>query len=217
MLGAATNAVKAGATSVDYYNYAYYEDPIASAMFCQSGNRLETPPGDVNHSNFTFVARSLGCDFPENATAELNCMQNLPYDDIINFMGRYQDNKTNTPPLSFNPMPDEKTVFRNNTKRYLTGQVSKVPMIYSSAANEGGSLSPFPADDPMSGVNQSVADATTIRIMCGAANSTALRFSIGLPTYRYQYAGNWTNQDPLPWMGAVGLTLARDDSATDGH
>jgi carboxylesterase type B len=38
--------------------------------------------------------------------------------------------------------------------------------------------------------------------MCGAANSSILRNSIGLRTYRYQYAGNWTNQDPLPWMGA---------------
>lgn len=29
-----------------------------------------------------------------------------------------------------------------------------------------------------------------------------LRHAAGLTTYRYQYAGNWSNQDPLPWMGA---------------
>ena len=200
----------AGASSVDYHNYAFYNDPIAHSFFAQSGSVHDvTTAIDVGHTNFTFVAKNVGCDFPEDAAQELKCMQNKDYNHLINFMGQYQDNSTlnnpTQPRISFNPVPDEKVVFRNITERYLNGKVTKAPMIYSSAANEGGSLSPFPADDPQRGVNQTVADATTIRVICGAANSTILRNSIGLPTYRYQYAGNWTNQDPLPWMGAVSI------------
>jgi carboxylesterase type B len=195
----------AGAGSVDYYNYAYWTDPIAHAIFAQSGNSLAGGSStDYTGSNFTSVARGVGCDFPSNATAELECMQGKDYNEIINFMGSYQDRTAaeDLPAISFNPIADEKIVFANNMIRYKQGFVSQVPMIYSSAANEGGSLSPYNTSDPLAGHNQSAANAVTERILCGAANSTLLRHEAGLTTYRYQYAGNWTNQDPLPWMGA---------------
>jgi len=153
------------------------------------------------------VAKNVGCDFADNATQELMCMQGKDYNDIINFMGQYQDNNTlvnpQQPRIAFNPVPDQQLVFSNYTERYLTGGVTKAPMIYSSVANEGGSLSPFPAANPEQGINQTAANRVTISVICGAAAAGALRHSIDLPTYRYQYAGNWTNQDPLPWMGAV--------------
>ena len=196
----------AGGAAVEYHNYAFYDDPIAHAMFAQSG----TVAGGgfkpiVEQSNFTFVARSLGCDFPSDAEAELGCMQKLPYDDLINFMGEYQENRTlidpKLLPISFNPVPDHKTVFQNYTQRYAEDKVSKVPMILSSAANEGGSLTPLPAGG--SAPNQTLVDATTIRTTCGATNTSLLRSQAGLKTYRYQYAGEWPNQNPLPWMGAV--------------
>lgn len=198
----------AGGSAVDIHNYAFYEDPIAHAIFAQSGNALGIRPGtDVGHTNFTFVAKNLGCDFTEDAHAELECMQALPYDDLINAMGWYQQNRSlldpSLPPISFNPVVDEKLVFGNYTNRYQSGQVSKLPMIYGTAANEGGSLSPLPADPKVSGPNQTSANSITLGLMCGAANTSILRTGVDLPTYRYQYAGNWTNQDPLPWMGAV--------------
>jgi hypothetical protein len=151
------------------------------------------------------VAKNVGCDFPNNASQELSCMQGKDYNDIINFMGQYQDNSTlnnpTQPKISFNPVADEQLVFSNYTERYLTGMVTKAPMIYSSVANEGGSLAPFPG--PTKPQNQTAANLITERVLCGAAESSVWRHSIGLPTYRYQYAGNWSNQDPLPWMGAV--------------
>lgn len=201
----------AGASSVDYHNYAFYQDPIAHAFFAESGNVIASPPtaADTKHTNFTFVARHVGCDFPNNATKELQCMQGKDYNDIINFMGHYQDNSTlvnpQQPRLTFNPVPDQKLVFSNYTQRYMTGKVTKAPMIYSTVANEGGSLTAFPANPQQQSVNQTAANLVTERTLCGAATSSILRNSIGLPTYRYQYAGNWSNQDPLPWMGAVSL------------
>ena len=76
-------------------------------------------------------------------------------------------------------------------------------MIYSSVANEGGSLAPYPVNNVLGGPNQTVANGITESLsLCTGANTTMLRNQYGLTTYRYQYAGNWTNQDPLPWMGA---------------
>lgn len=196
----------AGASSVDYHNYAYWDEPIAHAIFAESGSAY---PGTAwrDNSNFTFVASNLGCSYPNNATQELQCMQKVDYNKIINFMGQYQDNSTlhpstPQPPLTFSAVADERLVFANYTQRYLEGFVSKVPMIYSSVANEGGSLQPYPIHNPYNGTNQSLANTITEGVLCGASNSTILRHSIGLPTFRYQFAGNWSNQDPLPWMGA---------------
>jgi carboxylesterase type B len=197
----------AGAESVDIHQYAYWEDPISHASFAESGSVLGFGSGDDwDHTNFTFVAKNVGCDYPTNAKKELECMQKLDYNDIINFMGQYDDNTTlvdpNQPPLSFSVIADERIVFSNYTQRYESGMVTQNPMIYSSVANEGGSLAPYPVHHVQRGPNQAVANSITEEVLCGATNSSILRQSIGLVTYRYQYAGNWTNQDPLPWMGA---------------
>jgi acetylcholinesterase len=80
----------AGASAVDIHNYAYYEDPIAHAYFAESGSTIAfgADVGDVDHTNFTFVAKNLGCDFPYNGKKELECMRKVDYNDIINFMGQ---------------------------------------------------------------------------------------------------------------------------------
>lgn len=143
----------------------------------------------------------LGCDYPDNGKKELECMQALDYNTVINFMGRYADSGAQ-PTLDFGPIPDDRIVFSNYTERYAAGMVTKAPMIYSSVANEGGSLSPYPLHPLKRGPNQTEANLITEEVLCGAANSSILRAGIDLVTYRYQYAGNWTNQDPLPWMGA---------------
>ena len=81
--------------------------------------------------------------------------------------------------------------------------MSQIPVIYSGVANEGGSLAPYPIHNVSAGPWQPAANAITESLsLCTGANTTILRNQYGLTTYRYQYAGNWTNQDPLPWMGA---------------
>jgi carboxylesterase type B len=79
----------AGANAVDFYQYAHWEDPIAHGFFAQSGSVIATgPPTDAAHTNFTFVAKNVGCDYPSDAAKELKCMQKLDYNKIINFMGK---------------------------------------------------------------------------------------------------------------------------------
>lgn len=221
----------AGAEAIDLHNYAYWEDPIAHGFFGQSGSAFAyEAPSDWDHTNFTFVAQNVGCDYPGDAAKELACMQQVDYNDIINFMGRYNDNGTlvnpDQPSIDFSPVVDERIVFSNYTDRYNSGMVTKAPAIYTTAANEGGSLADYPAQHPQRGrkllamtrviceayadsfahaflgVDQAEANEITERFLCAASNSSILRHSIGLPTYRAQYAGNWTNQDPLDWMGA---------------
>ena len=189
----------AGAQSIDFHNYAYWEDPIAHAHFAQSGSVLAFGSGQAeDHTKFTYVARQLGCDYAINAADELECMQHLDYHDIINFIGRH----TGEPRLRFGPITDEKVVFADYKERYALGKVTQAPMIYSSCSNDGSTLAGYDANHPENGPNQAMVDITTKRIMCGAAESSKLREEYSMTTYRYQYAGDWPNQNPLEWMGA---------------
>ena len=125
-------------------------------------------------------------------------MRQIPWDTIEDFIGGYADNGTE-PALSFNPIPDEPVVFSNYTDRYAQNKISQRPAIFSTTANEGVSLVPY----ARSGVNQTAADETTLNsFLCPAAETSQLRTQAGLKTYRYLYAGNFTNVSPLPWMGA---------------
>jgi hypothetical protein len=64
----------AGASAVDIHNYAFYDDPIAHAFYSESGNALGTSDAGVDwdHTNFTFVAKNVGCDCPNNASQEVS-------------------------------------------------------------------------------------------------------------------------------------------------
>lgn len=109
---------------------------------------------------------------------------------------------------------DERYIFFNETLRYLEGKVAKGPAIRSFAARE------IAADN-----NITSSQENARQWVCLAASDTALRFSQGLDTYRYLWAGklsiaysplldlpqakhsnyvigNFTNISPVPWLGA---------------
>lgn len=61
---------------------------------------------------------------------------------------------------------------------------------------------PFAPYNP-SGPDPALAEQALLRtFFCPATESARLRQQTGLDTYRYLYAGNWTNLSPAPWLGA---------------
>ena len=128
----------AGGVAVDMLAHAYPEEPLASALFMQSGTAMvNISYPDHEHRNFTFVARNLGCDFPEEPTAELECMRQVPMNLIQNFIGQYRDNGTAPSLPIFKPMPDEKVVFFNYSQRAAQpGGLARIPALVSMTSNE---------------------------------------------------------------------------------
>lgn len=75
----------AGAGATDQYLFAWYEDPIIQASISSSGVALGRSMNvDYGGSNFSFVARELGCDFPcdDGGERELECMRRVPMQRI---------------------------------------------------------------------------------------------------------------------------------------
>ncbi|KAK0644460.1 Alpha/Beta hydrolase protein [Cercophora newfieldiana] len=193
----------AGGVAVDMVAHAFPEEPLAASLFMQSGTAMvNISAADPTHSNFTFVARNLGCDFPGDARAELECMRQVPMSLIQNFVGQYKDNATK-PTMTFKPAPDERIVFFNYTTRDLEGKLPSIPALVSTTANEVATLSRYPLTNITDGPYQPTVDAGTVSIfVCLASNTTVLRGKRKLTTYRYEYAGNFSSITPLAWMGA---------------
>jgi carboxylesterase type B len=186
--------------AVDFYNFAYPEDPIVSGLIMDSGTALVPfGSGDLEHSNFTFVAENMGCG-NLSAKAELDCMRNVSSTDIISFMKTYSDALT-TPPLIFLYVVDNSTFFGDYTARALAGNFTKVPAISGWNKEEGEAfVLPY---DPITGVDKTAADTVTIGFFaCPDLQTSEDRYAAGAKTYRFQYAGNFSNISPLPWMGA---------------
>nr|GAT42763.1 predicted protein [Mycena chlorophos] len=167
---------------------AYPDDPIVRGAVSSSGVSL-TQPGNPDYgigSNFTFIAKSLGCDF-EDTSLELECMRRVPMPRIVNFMGQWNDNQsfvnTSQPTVSFMHAADNVTVFSDYTERYRAGKVAKIPQIIGTAANEGAPLAPYPQTDVAAGPNPATVLAITLNFVCPSHSTSVLRNALGLTTY----------------------------------
>ncbi|KAE9362952.1 carboxylesterase [Stipitochalara longipes BDJ] len=196
----------AGSGATDMYLFAWYQEPIIRASISSSGVAIGRASNlDYQGTNFTFVAKSLGCDFcdPE---LELECMRRVPMARIENFVGQYQDNstlvKTSQPAIAFTRQIDNKYVFSNYTGRYLNGQIAQLPKIIGTTAREASALVPYPVHNASVGPSEQLIVAQTLATVCAAYNTSILRNEVNLPTYRYEWAGNFTNIAPVSWLGA---------------
>lgn len=189
----------AGAVSVDNYNFAYPEDPIVSALIMHSGTSFLTLTSvDPEHTNFTSVATSLGCG-NLNATAQVDCLRQAPFTDIIAFLKARSDNGT-TPGLTFNPVIDNRTKFANYTARALAGNYTRKPAIIGTTVDEGNVFLPY---NRTYGPNMAIADFVTLgSFLCPTVQTTYDRFASNTTTFRYLYGGNFTNIAPQWWEGA---------------
>ncbi|PWY82015.1 alpha/beta-hydrolase [Aspergillus heteromorphus CBS 117.55] len=179
-----------GAALTHLYTLAFPDDPLAVKF-----GVISQPPsvtidldtaGDV-YEDFDIVAKALGCNYGDDAEAELECMRLVSWVQIEEYINRY----SGSPSIAFtNYIPDEKYIFSNESERYATGQVARGPSIRSDAARED-------ASDNTTSVMISEGEWD-----CRAAMDTALRRSIGLDTYRYFWGGNFSNISPVGWLGA---------------
>ncbi|KAK6854336.1 hypothetical protein PG995_009429 [Apiospora arundinis] len=197
----------AGAIAADEYLFAFPENPLVRAAITSSGSALMSfGSRDHEGANFTFVAKSLGCDFGDNKGRELECMRRVPFQRISNFVGQYQDNSTlvnpSQSPITFSSQSDEKWVFSNYTQRYLEGKVAKIPTIVGTTAREGSALAYVPLSNYTAGPSEDTVVRGTLRFVCPSYESSVARDRLGLATYRYHWAGDFANLGPVPWLGA---------------
>ncbi|KAL4807023.1 alpha/beta-hydrolase [Aspergillus unguis] len=179
-----------GAALTHLYTLAFPEDQLAAKF----GIISQPPSVTINltetedvYADFDIVAKGLGCNYGDDDDAALECLRQVSFLQIEEYINRYNG----TPSISFsNYIPDEKYIFANETERYLTGQVAGGPAIRSDASRE------------MATADESKAMETEGEWICTAHDDSKLRASLGLETYRYEWAGNFSNISPVPYLGA---------------
>ncbi|KAH7110946.1 Alpha/Beta hydrolase protein [Dactylonectria macrodidyma] len=184
-----------GARLVDMYTMAFWEEPLVAkfALISNGPNYvINTTEVQDPYADFDIVAKSLGCDYGSDYGAELECMRQVSWVQIEEFINRY-DKK---PGIAFdNYIPDERYIFANKSDRYAKHLVARGPAIRSTTATE---LEPSP--------NLTHTAEVARNFNCFALADSKLRESIGLESFRYFYVGNYSNISPEPWLGAYHWT-----------
>ena len=188
----------AGAMSVDYLNFAYPQDPIAAGLIMQSGTAL-TPfvNLDFSQTNFSFVAKNFGCGNPKE---EVECLRKVEATKLIAFLKKYSDSNTQ-PSVAFIPIVDNHTIFSDYTARASAKMFSRIPALIGTTSNEGSTfLLPY---NQTCGPSKADAEAITLGLMlCPTIQTARDRFAANATTFRYLYAGNFSNISPQWWEGA---------------
>ncbi|QKX64570.1 uncharacterized protein TRUGW13939_11745 [Talaromyces rugulosus] len=179
-----------GAALTHLYTLAFPHDSLATKF----GIISQPPSVTINltetddvYQDFHIVAQGLGCNYGDDADAELECMRQVSWVQIEEYINRYNS----SPSIAFsNYIPDERYIFSNETKRYTAGKVARGPAIRSDASRE------------QANTNESVTMEVEGEWICTAYTDSILRSSLGLDTYRYMWAGNFSNISPVSYLGA---------------
>ncbi|KAJ6024495.1 hypothetical protein N7540_005292 [Penicillium herquei] len=179
-----------GAALTHLYTLAFPHDPLVAKF----GVISQPPSVTINltettdvYQDFHIVAQGLGCNYGDDYDAELECMRQVSWVQIEEYINRYDG----SPSIAFtNYIPDEKYIFSNETERYLNGQVARGPAIRSDASRE------------MAATNETEVNEFEGEWVCTAYGDSILRASLGLTTYRYEWAGNFSDISPVYYLGA---------------
>jgi cholinesterase len=186
----------AGAASVIYYVYSWWEDPIISGFISDSGvgqDSTSAPPT----TNFTFVASELGCA-DLSPSEELICMRKVSASDLEDYLASYGNSGTQ-PALRFGPVPDNVTLPYSFTDRALSHKLPSIPGIFGTNAQDGVPFAPYNPDGP----NTTLAERARLSTFyCPSNYQIELRQRTNLETFSYYYGGNFSNISPKPWLGA---------------
>lgn len=188
------------------YTLAWPENPLVTkfGVISQGASAtLNLSTVDDVYQDFDIVAKGLGCNYGDDSKAELECMRQISWVQIEEYINRYNS----TPAIAFtnymrkflllnmlhspttNPISaDEKYIFSDEAARYAKGKVARGPSIRSDTARE------FPSTNTTE-VNEEEKTAD-----CLALSDSKMRQSIGLETHRYYWAGMYSS--PLNRYGA---------------
>lgn len=88
--------------------------------------------------------------------------------------------------------------------KYQNNDLAQIPKIEGTTAREGSALVPYPIDNYTAGPSEPLVLDVTLGAVCAAYNTSVLRNQDHLASYRYQWAGNFSDIDGngVPWLGA---------------
>ncbi|ORY09302.1 cholinesterase precursor [Clohesyomyces aquaticus] len=174
----------AGGSSVDYYSFAWKNDPIVAGLISHSGTSLSFNPNTVEYAQKIWfnVSQNVGCGGPNDDPATvLSCVRSKDVAVVLAAAAKVPALPTIAlAQATFHPTIDNVTVFSNYDEMTKAGSFSKIPYLAGNTDFEAGwyKLSAYAAKRGFT---------------CPTGTSTIARVNNGVPTWRYRYHGDWDN------------------------
>ncbi|TVY84374.1 Cholinesterase [Lachnellula suecica] len=201
----------AGSASVDYYSYAWVEDPIVHSFIEESGSTFG-PAGGLGaitsaaaETYWQNLTTTLGCgNSSSDEASALACLKAKSYTDVLQAAAASATNSGSGLSTSFGPTVDDVVVFANYTQRSLAGNFAKLPLLLGTADYEAGLFKVLSAFE-----NITMSDAywflfDDVAFTCPCATRANVSISNDVPTWRYRWFGSFPNTEitTIPYSGA---------------
>ncbi|KAI1774826.1 putative carboxylesterase [Hypoxylon cercidicola] len=209
----------AGGSSVDYFSYAWVEDPIVAGFIAESGTVfVPGTPGtaDAAAQKWYGMTTTLGCgDADSEASSVSTCMLDLDWQTIQNAIG--SGSGLDGVSGGFGPSIDDIVVFSDYASRSATGNLTKRPLLIGENNYEVGL---FKILFGLQNVTYSEAEwqfLQTSVYTCPISERALASVYNDVPTWRYRYFGNFPNlqlstvPDSGAWHGIETATVFGTD------
>ncbi|KAL6890870.1 Alpha/Beta hydrolase protein [Trichoderma evansii] len=185
-----------GGEAVDFWAYAYEQDPIVSGIIAHSGNAfsfaLNTAATVKN--NWNTIVAGVNCT---NSEDQLACVRQVDWQNILAISETIRPLPSNNFLRSishFTPFPDEEIVFSDYINRTIAGNFAKVPIMLGNTNNEDGfyRLVPY-AQTGLLPTSQDVIEFLLETFTCPVTFQASARRSHGVPAWAFRYMADWDN------------------------
>lgn len=181
----------AGGAAVDYWAYAYRDDPIVAGIISHSGTALSFIPNRVEYSRSIYnnVSSTLGCG---NGIDSLSCLRGKSVTEILAASRNVPELPTEAlAQATFHPTVDNMTVFADYAALGLAGAFAKIPYVAGAGDYEAGwyRISAFNANITLSLKQWQLFNQRAFT--CSTKYANEFRFKQGVPTWRHRYMGDF--------------------------
>jgi carboxylesterase type B len=187
----------AGGAAVDYWAYAWKNDPIVSGLIPMSGTSLSFIPNTVEYSQSIWynVSQTIGCGGAANdSAAVVSCVRSANMSALLAASAKVPGlPSVGLTQATFHPTVDNITVFADYQQLSQDGSFAKIPLLVGNADHEDGwyRISGWAAK--LNFTNAQWDLFTQRSFTCPTSLSAAYRAQYDVPTWRYRYHGDWDN------------------------
>ncbi|KAF2106166.1 carboxylesteras-like protein [Lophiotrema nucula] len=193
-----------GGVAVDWWSYAYKEDPIVHGLMSQSGNAFSFPLNtpQKQQANWYNLSTTLGCG---SSGDTLECMRQQPWQTISTAVSKIPASPGGNPVRStppFYPMVDNETVFADYLSLSSSGSFAKLPYFHGHNNYEQGYYVIPAYAQGRNVTEEQAAEFLLESFVCPVSHEARSRFAAKVPTWVYRYFGDWDNTRLYPTSGA---------------
>ncbi|KAI1556105.1 PnbA Carboxylesterase type B [Pyrenophora tritici-repentis] len=187
----------AGAAAVDYWAYAWKNDPVVSGLISMSGTSLSFIPNTAKYSQSIWynVSQTIGCGGAEDDPgAIIACVRAANMSALLAASAKVPGLPSGAlTQATFHPTVDNITVFADYEKLSESGSFAKIPFLSGNADHEDGWYRISGWATKLNFTNTQWELFTQRAFTCPTAHSVGYRVKHEVPTWRYRYHGEWDN------------------------